>query len=64
MIGLTKGALKKALGNSQVALQGIRTLVVEIEAILNDKPLIYVSRDLENFSPFTPSHFIKSYIFD
>ena len=42
LIGLTKGALKKALCNSQVALQGIRTLVVEIEAVLNDRPLTFV----------------------
>ena len=31
LIGLTKGALKKTLGNSLVTLQGIRTVIVEIE---------------------------------
>ena len=64
LIGLTKGALKKALGNSQVALQGIRTLIVEIEAVLNDRPLTYVSGDLENFIPLTPSHLVMGYRLD
>ena len=58
LIGLTKTTLWKVLGRSFVTLQELQTLVVEIEAILNDKPLIYVSPDLDDPEPLTPSHLL------
>ena len=36
LIGLTKISLKKVLGRSRVTLPVLQTLVVEVEAILND----------------------------
>ena len=46
LIGLTKTTLRKILGRAFVILQVLQTLVVEIEAVLNDRPLTYVSPDL------------------
>ena len=42
LIGLTKIALKKTLGRTHVSLIILETLVIEIEAVLNDHPLTYM----------------------
>ena len=34
------------------------TIIVEIEAILNDRPLTYTSTDLDDPEPLWPSHFL------
>ena len=48
LIGLTKSLLKKVLGRTHVNLSSLQTIVVEIEAVLNDRPLTYVSSDIED----------------
>jgi len=58
MIGLTKQALKKTLGRAFVTLEQLKNVVVEIEAMLNDRPLTYVSSDLDDPTPLTPSHLL------
>ena len=55
MVGLTKQAIKKTLGRAFVTLQQLETIVTEIEAMLNDRPLTYVSPDLSDPEPLTPS---------
>ena len=55
MVGLTKQAIKKTLGRAFITLQQLKTIVTEIEAMLNDRPLTYVSPDLSNPEPLTPS---------
>jgi len=39
MIGITKQAIKKTLGRAFVTLKQLETIVVEIEAMLNDKTI-------------------------
>ena len=58
LIGLTKASLKKVLGRSYVSLLDLQTIIVEIEAILNDRPLTYVSPDLKDPEPLTPAHLL------
>ena len=36
----------------------LRTLIVEIEACFNDRLLMYVSSDLSDDEPLTPSHLV------
>ena len=55
---LTKQAIKKTLGRAFITLQQLETIVMEIEAMLNDRPLTYVSPDLSNPELFTPSHLL------
>ena len=43
LVGLTKTAVKKVLGRSYVDFQTLATVVTEIEAILNDRPLTYLN---------------------
>jgi len=42
-IGFTKTAIKKVLGRRHVSLSTLETIIVEIEAILNDHPLTFVN---------------------
>ena len=39
LIGLTKMTLKKVLGRTFVSLTSLQTIVIEIEAVLNDRPI-------------------------
>jgi len=56
LIGLTKSALKKTLGRTHATLESLQTVIVEIEALLNDCPLTHVSPDIRGQEPITPSH--------
>ena len=58
LIVLTKIALKKTLGRTHVSLIVLETLVVEIEAVLNDRPLTYVSSKFDEMDPLTPAHLL------
>ena len=57
-MGLTKTAIKKVLGRRHVSLPTLETIVVEIEAVLNDRPLTLVSSELEDLEPLTPAHLL------
>ena len=58
LIGLTKMALKKVLGRSRVTLTVLQTLITEVEAILNDRPLTCVPSDMSDPEPLTPSQLL------
>ena len=48
LIGLTKTCIKKTLGRAHIMLLTLQTVTVEVEALLNDRPLTYVSEDISN----------------
>ena len=54
LIGITKAALKRVLGRAQISLPMLQTLIVEVEATLNDRPLTYLSEDPRDPEPSTP----------
>ena len=58
LIGLTKTAIKKVLGRRHVSLSTVETILVEIEAILNDRLLTFVSTELGDPEPLTPAHLL------
>ena len=58
LIGLTKMALRKVLGNAFLSLPVLQIFIIEIEAVLNDRPLTYVSSDPSDPEPLTPTHLI------
>ena len=58
LIGLTKSSLKKVLGRTFAKLSTIQTIIVEIEGILNDRPLTYISSDVKDPKPLTPAHLL------
>ena len=50
--------LKKVLGRASVDLTTLQTIIVEIEAILNDRPLTRVSSDVIDEAPLTPAYLL------
>ena len=60
MIKSAKRCLKKAIGKNCLTHDELLTLVAEVEAVLNCRPLTYVSsEDVEE--PLTPSHLLVGY---
>ena len=58
--GIFERCLKKSVGRTSLTYDELSTLVTEIEAVLNSRPLTYVSTDdLEE--PLTPSHLLLGY---
>ena len=43
---------QKVLGRAHISLQVLHTIVVEVEALLNERPLTHVSHDLDDPKPF------------
>ena len=58
LIGLTKSTLKKILGRSHATLESLQTIIVEVEAVLNNRPLTYFSADVNDSDPITPLHLL------
>ena len=60
MIKSAKRCLKKAIGRNSLTHDELLTLVVEVEAVLNSRPLTYLSSEDKN-EPLTPSHLSIGY---
>ena len=58
LLGISKRAIKKTLGRALITLTERQTLAVEVEAILNDRSITYVSGDVVDEEPLTPSHLL------
>ncbi|CAC5414762.1 unnamed protein product [Mytilus coruscus] len=59
LVGLTKTTLKKVLGKSQVNSDVLRTILIENERVINDRPNTYVSSDIRDPEPLTPSPLLQ-----
>ena len=53
-----KNALRAILGKQTVKDETFATVVIEVEALLNDRPITYLGADPEEFEPVTPHHFL------
>ncbi|XP_070571330.1 uncharacterized protein [Ptychodera flava] len=58
LIALTKNAIKKTLGRVFISFDELSTVVTEIEAVLNDRPLTYVSSSIHDKIGLTPNHLL------
>jgi hypothetical protein len=58
MVKSAKAALKVVLGCTTVKEEVLRTIMAEVVAILNARPLTHLSVDPEDESPLTPNHFL------
>lgn len=54
----TKTHLKKAAGHKLLTFEEMATLLTQIEACLNSRPLCPVSNSIDDFSILTPGHFL------
>ena len=60
MIKSAKRCLRKAIGKDSLTFDELLTLVVEVEGVLNSRPLTYVYAD-DVTEPLTPSHLLTGY---
>ena len=58
LIRCVKSSLRKSVGNKSLTRVELETVLVEIEGILNSRPLTFVGDDREAGVPLTPSHFL------
>ena len=54
-IEINKNTLKKVSGRALVTLDELHTLAVQVEAVVNERPLTYVSSQTGEPQPLTPS---------
>ena len=55
MVRCTKRCLKKSIGLSKLSFEEFNTILINVEAVLNNRPLTYIGED--DFDPvLTPSH--------
>uniref|UniRef100_A0A5S6Q6S1 Integrase catalytic domain-containing protein n=1 Tax=Trichuris muris TaxID=70415 RepID=A0A5S6Q6S1_TRIMR len=58
LIGCAKRALATVLNGRSVGEEVFHTVVVEVEGLLNSRPLTHVSADSRDEEPLTPNHFL------
>ena len=61
LVGSVKRCLKKSFGRSLLSFPDIVTMVTEVEAVFNSRPLTYLYPDIEDNPPLTPAHFLCGY---
>lgn len=58
LVRSVKTCLRKVLGRSYLGFEELQTLICEVEAVINSRPLTYLHTDSSEPSPLTPAHFI------
>ena len=59
MVQCVKQCLKKTVGRASLSHEEMRTILIEVEATLNNRPITYVCDDEEGISyPLTPAALI------
>ena len=59
MVQTVKKCLRKAIGQATLTFDQLQTLLIEIEAIVNSRPLTYAYNDVEGLSyTISPSHLL------
>ncbi|GFS80358.1 integrase catalytic domain-containing protein [Trichonephila clavipes] len=53
-----KHHLKRAIGNLHFTFEEFETIMIQVEGILNSRPLTPLRSDADNFDPLTPGHFL------
>ena len=58
-VGLTKRALRKTIGTRCLTQRQLATVLTELEAVINTRPLVYVDDDINSSVILTPMHFLS-----
>ena len=59
LIGILKTILRKILGKASLSYESMVTTLCDAEAIINARPLTYVSDDPDDLKPLSPSLFLQ-----
>ena len=59
LVGLVKQALRKSIGKICLNVVQLETILTEIEAVINSRPLVYVGADLKSGFALTPGDFLS-----
>lgn len=57
-VKIAKRHLHRQLGNSRLSYEDLSTVLAEIEAAMNSRPLVPMTEDPNDFTVLTPAHFI------
>ena len=58
LVGLVKRALRKSIGKLILSKEQLITLITEVEAVINSRPLIYVGDDFQHGCSISPADFL------
>ena len=58
MIKMVKNCLRKVLYKKKISLTELETILVEVQARINNRPLTYIDDDISHPQPLTPAHLI------
>ena len=59
LVKSVKKALRKAIGKSCLSYTQLETIITEIEAVLNSRPLCYIGDETDMGHVLTPNHFLS-----
>ncbi|XP_056094778.1 uncharacterized protein LOC130073406 [Rhinichthys klamathensis goyatoka] len=58
LVRSVKTSLRKVLGKASLTFEEMSTLLAEVEATLNSRPLTFVHNEIDEPQPLTPAHFL------
>ena len=58
MIRSKKSSLKRSLGSRSLTRSELETVLHEVEACINSRPLTFVGDEVSDLKPLTPAHFL------
>ncbi|XP_078371352.1 uncharacterized protein LOC144655005 [Oculina patagonica] len=59
LVGLVKQALRKSIGKICLNIVRLETILTEVEAVVNSRPLVNVGADLNSGFALTPGDFLS-----
>lgn len=63
IIGITKKLIKSVIGDKILDLDTFETLIAGVMAIMNRRPLMQASSDVDDDLVLTPSHFLYPHLY-
>ena len=62
MIKNSKKAMRAILKDADITDEELQTAIIGAEGQLNSRPITYISSDVNNLTPLTPSHFLVGHL--
>ncbi|GFV89365.1 integrase catalytic domain-containing protein [Trichonephila clavipes] len=59
MVQMVKKILRRILGRASINFEELNTILCDTEAVINLRPLNYLSEDPDNLTPVTPSMLLQ-----